>query len=92
VAADFFTVEAWTRRGLIRFLVLFFIDLTSRRVEIGGVARQANGLWMSQVARNLSDAEEGLLTGKRYLIHDRDRLFTFKPKACPTDRLISVAH
>ena len=54
-----------------------FIDLTSRGVEmIGGVARQANGLWMSQVARNLSDAEEGFLNGKRYLIHDRDPLFT----------------
>src|SRR5262249_36957992 len=26
VAADFFTVEAWTRWGLTRFLVLFFID------------------------------------------------------------------
>jgi len=76
VAADFFTLEAWTRQGLTRFLVLFFIDLASRRVEIGGVARQANGLWMSQVARNLSDAEEGFLLGKRYLIHERDPLFT----------------
>ena len=47
--------------GVDRFLVLFFIDLASRRVEIGGVARQANGLWVSQVARNLSDAEEGFL-------------------------------
>ena len=44
VAADFFTLEAWTRQGLTRFLVLFFVDLASRRVEIGGVARQANGL------------------------------------------------
>ena len=26
VAADFFTVEAWTREGLTRFLVLFLID------------------------------------------------------------------
>ena len=69
-------IEAWTRQGLTRFLVLFFIDLASRRVEIGGVARQANGLWVSQVARNFSDAEEGFLTGKRYLIHDRDPLFT----------------
>src|SRR5215469_1577101 len=42
VAADFFTIEAWTRQGLTRFLVLFFIDLASRRVEIGGIARQAN--------------------------------------------------
>jgi transposase InsO family protein len=76
VAPDFFTIEVWTRQGLTRFLVLFFIDLASRRVEIGGVARQANGLWVSQVARNLSDAEEGFLNGKRYLIHDRDPLFT----------------
>ena len=76
MAADFFTLEAWTRRGLTRFIVLFLIDLSSRKVEIAGVARQANGLWMSQVARNLSDATDGFLIGKRYLIHDRDPLFT----------------
>lgn len=76
VAADFFTIEAWTRRGLTRFVVLFPIDLSSRRVEIAGLARQANGLWMSQIARNLTDTAEGFLTGKRYLIHDRDPLFT----------------
>jgi len=29
VAADFFTVEAWTPRGLQRFIVLFFIDLST---------------------------------------------------------------
>jgi transposase InsO family protein len=75
-AADFFTIEAWTRKGLTRFVVLFLIDLSSRRVEIAGVAREADGLWMSQVARNLSDAAEGFLIGKRYLIHDRDPLFT----------------
>ena len=76
VAADFFTIEAWTGNGLTRFLVLFLIDLSTRRVEIAGVTRDANGLWMSQVARNLSDAAEGFLIGKRYLIHDRDPLFT----------------
>lgn len=65
VAADFFTIEAWTRQGLTRFMVLFLIDLSSRRVEIAGVVRGANGLWMSQVARNLSDAAEGFLIGKR---------------------------
>ena len=31
---------------------------------------------MSQIARNLTDAEEGFLNGSRYLIHDRDPLFT----------------
>ncbi len=76
MAADFFTVEAWTRRGLTRFMVLFLIDLSSRRVETAGLASQANGLWMSQGARNLIDADEGFLVHKRYLIHDRDPLFT----------------
>ena len=76
VAADFFTVEAWTRRGLTRFLVLFLVDLSSRPVEIAGLARQANGLWMSQIARNLTDAAEGLLVGKHYVIHEGDPLFT----------------
>ena len=52
------------------------IDLSSRRAEIAGAASQANGLWMTQVTRNLNDAAEGFLTGKRYLIHDRDPLFT----------------
>ena len=38
MAADFFTVEVWTRRGLQRFLVLFFIELSTRRVQIAGIA------------------------------------------------------
>ena len=76
VAADFFTVELWTRRGLQRFLVLFFIELSTRRIQVAGIATQANGLWMSQIARNLSDSVDGLFLGKRYLIHDRDPLFT----------------
>src|ERR1035437_6948459 len=32
VATDFFTVEVWTRRGLQRFMVLFFIELSTRKV------------------------------------------------------------
>jgi putative transposase len=76
VAADFFTVEVWTRRGLRRYIVLFFIELSTRRVEVAGIAAHANGLWMSQIARNISDTVDGLLARKRYLIHDRDPLFT----------------
>jgi putative transposase len=76
VAADFFTVEVWTRRGLQRFIVLFFVELSTRKVEIAGIAAAANGLWMSQIGRNLTDEVDGILKGKRYLIHDRDPLFT----------------
>ena len=76
VAADFFTIEVWTRRGLQRFLVLFLLDLSTRQVEIAGIGAAANGLWMRQIGRNLTAADEGILSGKRYLIHDRDPLFT----------------
>ena len=76
VVTDFFTVEVWTKQGLQRFLVLFFIDLAKRKVEIAGIAPVVNDLWMSQIARNLTDADDGVLAGKRYLIHDRDPLFT----------------
>jgi putative transposase len=76
VAADFFTVEVWTRKGLQRFIVLFFLDLSTRQVEIAGIASTANGLWMGQIGRRVTDAVDGILNGKRYLIHDRDPLFT----------------
>jgi hypothetical protein len=59
-------VEVWTRKGLQRFLVLFFIELSTRRVQIAGISARANGLWMSQIARNLTDTEDGLLQGKGY--------------------------
>jgi hypothetical protein len=69
-------VEVWTRQGLQRFMVLFVIELSTRRVQIAGIGSKANGLWMKQIARNLTDAENGILRKKRYLIHDRDPLFT----------------
>jgi len=53
-------------------------ELSTRKVEIAGIASIANGLWMSQVGRNLTDAVDGILNGKRFLIHDRDPLFTTK--------------
>src|SRR5438445_9661802 len=63
VATDFFTVEVWTCSGLTRFVTLFFMDVSTRRVEIGGIAFLGNGLWMAQIARNLTDALDGLFTG-----------------------------
>jgi putative transposase len=40
-AMDFFTVEVWTRRGLQRFIVLFFMELSTRKVQIAGIAGTA---------------------------------------------------
>jgi transposase InsO family protein len=75
-AADLFTVEVLTLRGLVRYHVLFVIDLKTRRVEIAGIHPGPHGAWMVQIARNLTDAFDGFLAGTRYLILDRDPLYT----------------
>jgi len=74
---DLFSIELSVKGKLIRYMVLFAIDLATRKVEILGVHPQPNGPWMEQIARNVSD-EGGFLAGKKYLIHDRDSLYTEK--------------
>src|SRR5262249_9445313 len=75
-AADFFTVEVWTARGLVTHYVLFVIDLATRAVEIAGVTTNPDAQFMAQVARNLTDHLDGFLRGKQLLILDRDSKFT----------------
>lgn len=75
VATDFFTIEAVTWRRLIRYFVPFVIDLKTRRIEIAE-SSPPSGAWIAQIARNWTDGEDGFLLRTRYLIHDRDPLFT----------------
>ena len=75
-AADFFTVEVWTTRGLITQYVLFVIEHATRIVHIAGITANPDGDFMAQVARNLTAHDDGFLCGKRYLILDRDAKFT----------------
>ena len=72
-AADFFTVDVWMSRGLTRFAVLFLIDLSTRRIHIAGIVPEPDSAWMTQIGRNLTDVDDGFLTGKRFLIYDRIR-------------------
>ena len=93
-ATDFFTVEVWTARGLVTYYVLFIIHLSTRSVHIAGVTTAPNGSYMKQVARNLTDVDDGFLLNSRYLIMDRDTKYTeefrdyldredVKPVRCP---------
>ena len=75
-ATDFFTVEVLNEDKLIRYMVPFFIDIKTRKVNIAGIKHNPDGKWMAQIARNQTDAEYGFLLGKKYLIHDRDSLYT----------------
>ncbi len=76
-ACDLFSIELLVKGKLVRYMVLFAINLATRKVEILGVGAQPNGPWMEQIARNAS-GEHGFLAGKKYLIHDRDPLYTDK--------------
>jgi len=75
-ACDFFSVEAWGLKGLVRYFVYFVVDISTRRVEIAGITDCPTERWMVQQARNLTDSQDGFLKDKRILIHDRDPLYT----------------
>jgi putative transposase len=70
-------VEVMRFWGPVRYSVLFLMDLGSRRVEIAGIVTEPYREWMEQIARNLTDAFDGFLCGKRYLIADGSPLFQF---------------
>jgi putative transposase len=74
-AVDFFTAEVWTAAGLTTFYVLTCMRVASRQVCIAGISTSPDQRWMEQMARNLSLAEVGFLSGCRYLLHDRDAKF-----------------
>lgn len=74
-ACDFFTAEVITPVGLITYYVLFFIHVSSRKVCIAGATPNPDEKWMKQIARNITMADTGFLSGCRYLIHDRDTKF-----------------
>ena len=75
-AADFFTVEVLTLRGLVRYVVFFVMKLETRAVEIAGITAQPDETWMAQIARNLTAAGDGFLRGMQHIILDRDPLYT----------------
>jgi putative transposase len=73
IACDLFTVESIRLKTLH---VLFFIDLHTRKVQIGGVTDGATNLsWCTQIARNLSEVRECRDIPIQFLVHDRDNRF-----------------
>jgi transposase InsO family protein len=73
MAADFFTTEVWTLRGLVTYYTVFVIELHSRRVSIIGSTPHPDDAFMLQLVRQLTDASDGVLYEGRFLICDRDR-------------------
>jgi transposase InsO family protein len=73
VAADFFTTEVWTPRGLVTFYTLFVLELPSRRVHVSGSTPYPDEAFVVQALRDLANAIDGVLVDGCVLICDRDR-------------------
>jgi len=76
IATDFFNWEVLTPFGLVTYYVLFFIRRKDRKVHVAGVTTNPNEGWMSQIARNLTDPDNGFLSDGMLLLHDRDSKYT----------------
>jgi putative transposase len=59
-----------------RLYVLFFLELSSRRVHIAGCTANPEGGWTTQQARQLAWSLSERTTPARFLIHDRDSKFS----------------
>ena len=55
--------------------LFFVIEFSTRKVFFAPIKLQPDGDYMKQVARILTDCEDGFLKGKSFLIHDRDPLY-----------------
>jgi putative transposase len=73
IACDFLAVETVL---LKRLHVLVFIEHGTRRLHLAGVTAYPTGAWAAQQARNLAMDLDDRLGTLRFLIHDRDPLFT----------------
>jgi putative transposase len=73
IACDFLVVETVL---LKRLHVLVFIEHGTRRLHLAGVTAHPTGAWAVQQARNLAMDLDDRLGALRFLIHDRDPVFT----------------
>ena len=71
LAADFFTTEVWTPRGLLTYCTAFVIELHLRRVHVLGSTTHPDSAFVLQAFRGLASDSHVLRAG-RLLICDRD--------------------
>jgi putative transposase len=77
-AESMLAVDFFHRRNvsLQRLYVLFFIEIASRRVHLGGCTANPTGAWVTRQAREITWTLRERRTPLRFLIRDRDSKFT----------------
>jgi len=68
----------FTPDTVLRCTIFFVIELSTRKVFFAPIKLQPDGDYMKQIARVLTDYENGFLNSKKYLIHDRGPLYKTK--------------
>jgi putative transposase len=58
VAADFFTTEVWTARGLVTYYVAFLLEVQSRRIQVIGCTPNPNEAFVIQCLRHATGEAE----------------------------------
>lgn len=75
------TCQTYCQRGrpstaqLVTMFVLVVMHLKTRRIEIAGITAHPHGEWVKQVARSLTDPEDGFLRNATRILIDRDTKF-----------------
>ena len=75
-ACDFFTKQVLTPLGPRMFFVLFFINIKTRKVYVGGTTRYPHQEWVIKQTKNILPLLGSNKSGKKLLIRDRDTKFS----------------
>lgn len=82
VAADFFTTEVWTTRGLVTYYTAFVIELHSRRVQVLGSTPYPDEAFIMQTLRQVTGDGTGVVRDGGILICDRDPKWSRESSYC----------
>ena len=74
VAADFFTTEVWTARGLVTYSTAFVIELHTRRVRVLGSTPNPDGAFVVQAVRGLLGEIDAVLREGRPAVRSGSEL------------------
>ena len=75
-ACDFFTKQVLTPLGPKMFFILFFINIKTRKVHIGGLTQYPSQKWVNKHTKDIMPIICGDKDSKNLLIRDRDKKFS----------------
>ena len=74
------------------YYLLFVMELSTRRVHLAACTASLGDAFMRQIARNLTDPFDGFLTGKKYVIMDRDVSFSIAFRSALEEEGVMAVH